>query len=118
MPRATRLVIRTSPAPDVPRSRHRQNHHAIARMGGMSTVVYLHENARPPTAADAHNHALRPLVRYAQKKKSRPVMAAVTGNSIVTRPPCAIKFGLSAKSQAERAMARGPYSSLLQPATS
>src|SRR5947209_935738 len=87
-------------------------------MGGMSTVVYLHENARPPTAADAQSHTHRPLDRNAQKRKSMPVVAAITGSSIVTRPPCAIRFGLSAKSQAERAMARGPYSSQLQPATS
>src|SRR4051812_25812798 len=46
---------RKNPAPDDPRCRNWHSHHATARMGGISTVVYLHENARPPTAADAHS---------------------------------------------------------------
>ena len=74
----------------------------------MITTVYLHENARPPSAADAQSQRCRPLPRKVQKRSSMPVVQARSGSSIVISPPWAIRFGLRAKSQAARAMALGP----------
>ena len=42
----------------------------------MSTTVNLHENASPPSAADAQNQRRRPVSRNLQKRKNMPVVQA------------------------------------------
>ena len=96
---------------------HRLSSHKSAKIGGSTTAVYLHENARPPTAALATNARRLPVLRNSQKKNAMPVIVARIGTSIVTSGPCASRFGLSANHHDASTIARGPYSRRLQKAT-
>ncbi len=69
----------------------------------------LHENARPAAAALAQNQGHRCESRNRQKNQNMAVVAATSGSSMVASVPWAIRLGESAKSQAARAIARGPW---------
>ena len=101
----------------VPRERHgaslsalasARSHQTTARIGGKTIAVNLHENARPAAAALAQNQGHRFESRNRQKNQNMAVEAATSGSSIVASVPWAIRLGESAKSQAARAIARGP----------
>ena len=77
-------------------------------MGGMMTMVYLHEIARPPKAAVAQKSPHRPDRRNDQNPSSIADEQATKGSSIVTREPWASRLGLIAKATEAIAIARGP----------
>ena len=59
-------------------------HQTIPKIGGIRTVVNLHENAKPPTADVIQNHRWRSVSRKRQNSQNIAVAQATNGSSIVT----------------------------------
>src|SRR4051794_22755421 len=99
IPRPTVARVEPQPADVSSRSprvaaRRRSTAQIMARMGGINTVVNLHDQASPPRAALAQNAHRSPVRRNHQKARNIADEAATTGISIVASAPWASRLGL------------------------